>query len=274
MKRYIKIYFKLILQHLKSILEYRVDFLIGILSFIFIQISGIIFLDVLVKDTGILGWSYYELLVIYGMFQIPRGIDHLLTDNLWLISYYVRRGLFDKYLTRPINVLFHIIAERFQIEAFGELIVGITILAIAIPKLSLKITFLNVIYLILFIIIGSIMYTCIKLMASSLAFWTKDSQPIVSLSFQVATFTKNPIEIYPQPLRFLLVYILPFAFTSYFPSMYILSRFGSDFEGLDWVIIKSPEGLLLQGFITMFFFILIALFIWNKGLKRYESAGS
>ena len=143
MKRYIKIYFKLILQHLKSILEYRVDFLIGILSFIFIQISGIIFLDVLVKDTGILGWSYYELLVIYGMFQIPRGIDHLLTDNLWLISYYVRRGLFDKYLTRPINVLFHIIAERFQIEAFGELIVGITILAIAIPKLSLKITFLN-----------------------------------------------------------------------------------------------------------------------------------
>ena len=274
MKRYIKIYFKLILQHLKSILEYRVDFLIGILSFIFIQISGIIFLDVLVKDTGILGWSYYELLVIYGMFQIPRGIDHLLTDNLWLISYYVRRGLFDKYLTRPINVLFHIIAERFQIEAFGELIVGITILAIAIPKLSLKITFLNVIYLILFIIIGSIMYTCIKLMASSLAFWTKDSQPIVSLSYEVATFTKNPIEIYPQPLRFLLVYILPFAFTSYFPSIYILSRFGSDFEGLDWVIIKSPEGLLLQGFITMFFFILIALFIWNKGLKRYESAGS
>ena len=274
MKRYIKIYFKLILQHLKSILEYRVDFLIEILSVIFIQISGIIFLDVLVKDTGILGWSYYELLVIYGMFQIPRGIDHLLTDNLWLISYYVRRGLFDKYLTRPINVLFHIIAERFQIEAFGELIVGITILAIAIPKLSLKITFLNVIYLILFIIIGSIMYTCIKLMASSLAFWTKDSQPIVSLSYEVATFTKNPIEIYPQPLRFLLVYILPFAFTSYFPSMYILSRFGSDFEGLDWVIIKSPEGLLLQGFITMFFFILIALFIWNKGLKRYESAGS
>lgn len=271
--RYIKIYFHFLAQHLKSMLEYRVDFYIGIISFVFTQIAGIIFLDVLVKETGILGWTYYELLLIYGMFQIPRGIDHLLTDNLWLISYYVRRGMFDKYLIRPVNVLFHVIAERFQLEALGELIVGVVVLCIAIPNLSVSLGFVDIILLIIFIIFGALIYTSIKLITSSLAFWTKDSQPIVSLTYEVATFTKNPIEIYPKPIRFILVYVLPFGFTSYFPSAFILGKMNGN-VGMDWILVNNEAGLIIQAIITALVFMIIALMVWRKGLSRYESAGS
>ena len=61
---------------------------------------------------------------------IPKGLDHLFFDNLWALGQrLVRKGEFDKYLTRPINPLFHILVETFQIDALGELLVGGILLA-------------------------------------------------------------------------------------------------------------------------------------------------
>jgi ABC-2 type transport system permease protein len=264
-------------QHLKKLLQYRADFLTGILSFIFIQTAGILFLDILVRETGLYTWTYYELLVIYAMFQIPRGIDHLLTDNLWMVSFYIRHGLFDKYLTRPMPVLWHILIERFQPEALGELIVGSAILAYALPNLSLSLDFLSVVYLVIFVLLGALIYTSIKIITASIAFWTKDSFSVMSSAYEVAIFTKNPLNIYPKPLRFLLVYLLPFGFTSFFPAIFLLNKF-SDASivetGMDWILIKTPLGMLLQAAITAFLLLGISLLIWKKGLSKYESAGS
>jgi ABC-2 type transport system permease protein len=90
------------------------------------------------------GWSLDEMIFLYGYFQLPRGLDHLLTDNIWLIPSRVRRGDIDRYLLRPINPLFQVIVERFQIEAFGELAIGILLVAYAIPRLSIVWTPLTV----------------------------------------------------------------------------------------------------------------------------------
>ena len=54
-----------------------------------------------------------------------RGWTDSFFDNLWALGQrLVRKGEFDKYLTRPINPLFHILVETFQIDALGELLVG------------------------------------------------------------------------------------------------------------------------------------------------------
>ncbi|MBZ4291993.1 ABC-2 family transporter protein, partial [Streptococcus pneumoniae] len=68
---------------------------------------------------------------------IPKGIDHLFFDNLWALGQrLVRKGEFDKYLTRPINPLFHILVETFQIDALGELLVGISLLSATVTSLT------------------------------------------------------------------------------------------------------------------------------------------
>jgi len=277
MKRRVRLYFMFVAQHLKRMIQYRADFAIGILSFAIIQATGIVFLDVLVKETGLYAWTYYELLVIYAMFQIPRGIDHLFTDNLWLVGWYIRRGQFDKYLVRPMPVLTHLIIERFQLEALGELLVGGVILAFALPRLAIALSVADVLYLFLFILAGTVIYTAIKLITASIAFWTMDSQAMQSAAYEVAIFTKNPIEIYPKGIRFLLVYLLPFGFTSFFPSVFLLSKFGdpSVLEGgMDWILWKTPAGMLLQAGVTAAAFLAAGLLLWKKGLSRYESAGS
>jgi ABC-2 type transport system permease protein len=104
----------------------------------FIQGAGLAAIAVMFRFIPTLaGWEFAEILLIYAMFQLPRGIDHLITDNLWLLPNYVKQGTFDKYLTKPLNVLFHIVAERFQYEALGELIVGVVLMSIAIPTLGI-----------------------------------------------------------------------------------------------------------------------------------------
>ena len=126
MKRYLKIYFKFLKQYIKTLMEYKEDFIYGMIGFFLIQGTSIIFINLIFDNIQSLkGWSFYEIIFIYGFSQIPRGIDHIFTDYLWIFSgNSIVRGEFDRYLLRPLNPLFQVIAERFQPEGFGELVVG------------------------------------------------------------------------------------------------------------------------------------------------------
>lgn len=262
MKRYLKIYFSFVKQFTKTIVEYRADFIIGIFSFLFVQAAGLAAIGVMFRFIPDLeGWTFSEVLLIYALFQLPRGVDHLITDNLWMLPIYVKQGTFDKYLTKPMNVLFHMVAERFQFEALGELILGIGLLAYAIPTLSITMTFMNWVYLIFFIIIGAIIYTSLKLITATAAFWLKNSQSLIEAVYEFSSFTQRPLSIYPAGIRFLLVYVIPFAFTSYFPTVYMLGR-------------QEPIPLLIQGTITALVFGFISYRFWLFGISRYESAGN
>ena len=140
MKRIWKIYRLLAAQNLKRIMEYRADFLTGAVSFLIDQAVGIAFIFIIFTQIPQLaGFTFEQILFIYGFSQIPKGLDHLLADNLWCVGYFiVRKGDFDKYLIRPVNPLFHVIAETFQVDAIGELVVGIALLIYASPGAGLR----------------------------------------------------------------------------------------------------------------------------------------
>jgi len=262
MKRHLTIYKYFVSQHLKRLMEYRVDFLIGILSFVFIQISGLLFLYLIFQHiNAINGWTYEELILIYAMFQIPRGIDHLITDNIWLIPRYIIRGEFDKYLLKPLNVLYSIISERFQIEAFGELIVGIGLLIYIVPSLSISFALYDIIVIPVLILSGAVIYTSIKLFTATLAFWIKNSNSIMVIFYDIADFTKQPLSIYPKAFQFVLRNVIPFAFTSYFPSAYLLGLY-------------DPLTITIQAVGVALISMFIAYRFWKFGLKTYESAGN
>ncbi len=70
-----------------------------------------------------------------------------------------------------------------------------------------------------------------------------------------------PISIYNSLLRWLISFIVPFAFTAYYPASYFLQ----DKDGL-----FNIGGLIL---ISLVFFV-ISLKLWDRGLDAYESAGS
>ena len=261
--RFLRLYKTFVVQQLKRLMEYRVDFLTGAASFLVGQITNIVFISIIFAQIPQLqGFKYYEIIFIYGFSLVPKGLDHLFTDNLWKVaSFIVRKGDFDKYLTRPINPLVHVIMEALQFDALGELLTGIVLMIIASMKLGISYTVGSVLLMILAFIFGTVIYAAIKIAGAALALWIKSSGSILQVLYMSSDFAKYPVTIYNGVVRNIVTYILPFAFTAYYPASYILRG-------------NNPWFCFGVGTVIAAVLLTLSVLLWNRGIDAYESAGS
>ncbi|MGN0537121.1 MAG: ABC-2 family transporter protein, partial [Acutalibacteraceae bacterium] len=89
----------------------------------------------------------------------------------------------------------------------------------------------------------------------------KSSGYLIQMLYGMNEFAKYPTTIYSNVVKVIVTFIIPFAFTGYYPSLYFLTGENPLF---------NIGGTVL---ISLVFFG-ISLLIWNKGIKAYESAGS
>lgn len=263
MKRVFRLHRIFISQHLKRLMEYKADFLIGAVGFFLSQVVQILFIGILFSQIpDLAGWSFEEILFIYGFSLLPKGIDHLFFDNLWMVGYFiVRKGDFDKYLTRPINSLFYVTVELFQVDAFGELFMGIILVVYSLVTTGAQIVWQRGLVLLILIPFTVLIFLAVKVLTAAISFWTKQSGHITHMFYQTAEFSKYPITIYNNFIKVIITYIIPFAFTAYYPASYFLRGENGLFCVFGTIIVS----LALFG---------ISLIVWNKGIKAYESAGS
>ena len=83
----------------------------------------------------------------------------------------------------------------------------------------------------------------------------------MTLIYDFSNFAKYPIDIFNRAIRFVLTFILPFSVIIFFPIRALL------FNGNLWL-------QTLYVVLASIIMLVIALTIWQQGLKRYESAGS
>lgn len=250
-------------QELKRMMEYKGDFIIGIIGFFLIQTSNLLFLTLVFSNIpNLMGWEYNEVIFIYGFSLIPKGIDHLFFDNLWSIGHFtIRKGDFDKYLTRPINTLFHVMVEKLQIDALGEFIMGVVLVCATLPKLHIEWNAARILLTLAVIPFATLIYTGIKTATAAIAFWTKKSGNITYMFYMVNDFAKYPVDIYNRVVRTVVTYIIPFSFTSFYPAYYFLT---------------GDNPLFNLGMTVLISVVLmsVGILVWNRGLKAYESAGA
>ena len=188
LKRYMRLYKVQIVQFFKIIMQSKVDFLMGLLGFFFTQLSGILFLLLIFEQIPSFdGWTLDQLIFIYGFAQIPRGIDHLFTDNIWMIAWrMVINGEFDRYMLRPMNLLFQVVSEKLQPDAVGELLVGTILVIVSIVRGVVVIDALHVLMFFVSVFACALIYSAIKLFFASLAFWVKISGPFLQAAYNMA----------------------------------------------------------------------------------------
>ncbi|MEE1076020.1 MAG: ABC-2 family transporter protein [Acutalibacteraceae bacterium] len=263
LRRMIRMHRIFIAQDLKKMMEYKIDFLTGAVSFLLGQAVNIAFLWIIFSQIPELkGWNYNEIIFIYGFSLLPKALDHLFCDNLWMVGYsIVAKGDFDKYLTRPINPLFTVIVEKFQVDALGELVVGIALIASTIDKISIQWSILNVLLFLIILPFATLIYTGIKIITASLAFWIKRSGQITHVFYMVNDFAKYPTTIYNGFIRTVITYIIPFAFTAFYPASYFLTG-------------ENPLFNIGLTIVISCVLMIISVLVWNKGVSAYESAGS
>lgn len=276
MVKFIQIYWVFIKQQMKSLMEYRFDFAMGMVGLTIYQIASFLLLLLVFSQVKAIGeYSFEEILLLYGFSQIIRGVDHIYNDNMWAIAWNsIKDGRFILYLIRPVNPVLYIVMERVQFDGFGEVLLGIAVFLYAKAELGLVFGLKGTLVLLFFILTGLMIYFAVKLICVSVAFWTVSSGELMTMVYEVNSFTKYPLDFYRNGgLQFLLTYVLPFAIVSYFPMIYFLRDecFLSSILGFS---ISSPD--LLIGFVGLIavVFMLLSLTVWRFGLRHYQPTGT
>lgn len=261
MLHYLKIYKVFVAQNFRVLILSRTNIILGIVTFLILQIVNLLTIDIIFGNVAsIQGYSREMILFIYGIFLIPRGFDHMISDYLWLFAGRgVRTGIYDKYLTKPLPTLFQIIIEKFDFNALAELILGVGLIAKYGRNYFSDIK--NVAIFSVFIINGVLIYLALKIICAAVAFYTKSSFSLLNSVYQISNFAKYPMSIYPKGVMYFLYFILPFGITTYLPFMAITGDFKVSF----WTIFALFSGGI---------FLFMANKFWNFAEKNYESTGS
>lgn len=262
MVRYLRLYWLFLKQRLKILMEYRVNFIIGASSTVFFQAASLLGIWVVMQRVPTLeGWSYDEVLFVYGLLAMAHSITHMFADNLWTIGWsYIRTGRFDRFLVRPIDPLFHLLADRFCHDGIGDLLIGAAVVIKASLALDLAWSVPKVIYLVVIVLSGGGIFIALNLITSVSAFWIVESIPVTKMVFETNEFAKYPLTIYPRAVRVLMTWIIPYGLASFYPARLLLGR---DFGPLAFA--APPVAALL---------LFVGYRLWRFGLRHYSSTGS
>lgn len=262
MTRYLNLYWYFLLQRFKILMEYRVNFLIGATSTIFLQAASLLTIWVVMRQIPNLnGWSFDEVLLIYGLITLSKSINHMFADNLWTIGRaYIRTGGFDRFLVRPIDPLFHLLADRFCHDGIGNFLVGSVLVAKSSAALGIAWTPANLLYLVVAVLSGGLIFIALNLLTCVSAFWIMDSVPVTRVVFDNHLFAQYPLTIYPRAIGIWLTWLIPYGFASFYPASHLLGR---DIGLLAWL-----------GPVVALILIVAAYRFWLFGLQHYSGTGS
>lgn len=262
MRRYFVLYQHFLIQRLKILMEYRVNFFIGAASTVILQAAGLLTLWVVMRQIQDLnGWSYDEVLLIYGLLTLAKSINHMFADNLWTIGWnYVRSGDFDRFLVRPIDPLFHLLADRFCHDGIGNFLVGAALVAKSSAALGIAWTPYRLSYLALAVLSGGAIFIALNLITATSAFWIIESIPVTQIVFNTHEFAKYPLTIYHRNIGLLMTWLIPYGFASFYPANYLLGR---DVGSLAWI-----------GPVMALALLFLSYRVWLIGLRHYSSTGS
>jgi len=259
---YAHIYKMILIQDIKSKMSYRADFFISTIGMIFTNLSSLAaFYITFLNFPSVMGWSYHEMLFLYGFSLLALTPLQCLFDNNWSLRNFVYRGDFIKYCFRPINTYFYFISEVFDLKGLGQGAFGLVTLIYAWNKLQLPVTFLIIVQLLLALTTASLFMIAIMNFAAATCFYIINSGYVMVTVNKFRDYAKYPITIFEPFFRFIFTFIIPIAFIAYYPSLLFLRT--DNIPLLTWL---SP-------LIGVVFFYLSYLF-WMHGARNYTGTGS
>jgi viologen exporter family transport system permease protein len=263
MKRHLRLFALYFAQYAKVRLEYKADFFIAFFSSMAATVLGFGFVLVLfTKIPKLQDWSFYEILFLYGFSLIPLGLFNVVSWNLYQFGdIYIIQGKFDRILLRPVDTLFQVLFEKFRLESLQEVITGIFVVTISVKHLNLPWPASDYLWFILMVASGAFIYLAVFLILTAVSFWFEDRVGIVPPVFNMLTFGRYPLTIYNVFIQFMLSWIIPFGFASFYPTTHFLGR------------TSFSTYFYLVPVVAVSFFVL-ALFVWKRGVENYSSTGS
>ncbi len=251
-------------RNFKEFLADSGNFWMYLVTILLYQSLFIIFLSVVFSQVpAVQGWSFDEMLFIYGFSSTVSGLFYLVFAwTLWFPESYIVERRLDIILTYPMAPYFYILLEGLGKSVMEVVSVGLglVVMGFAVARMGMPITPLSVVQLITSLLAGLVLLGGLFTALTALSFWEKSRASLVSPLMYLMEFAQYPVGIYSPGLRLILTWVLPFAFVGFYPAAAFLRAEMSYFYPLTLAM-----GLL---------WFAGGYALWNWGLRRYESAGN
>lgn len=264
--RYAKLYYACWVHSIKAkfVVKQRINTFINFFARAFAQLASLVFIWVIFdKIPHLAGWSIEEVAFIFGIQSICSGFVEIFIGAIWAAGDIILRGTLNMFLVMPVSPVFLMLLRTGGLgntNGTGPVIIGIAMLIITSPVLNVVWNFQAILFIILIVISGSLIYFGLSLIFVSVTFWTKE-RLYHELFHVFPQFARYPINIYNQFIRIFLTWIMPFAFTGFYPALFFLGR--KDYGIMPFL---TP---LIGGI-----FCSLGVFVWRSGLKKYEGTGT
>ena len=257
-----KIYFDYLKLHLKSIMEYKLSFILSLISQIFVFFTYYFLIIALFqKFNNLQGYNIYEVLLTFSIIHFGFSMNETFARGIDQFDALIIDGSFDRLLLRPRNILLQVVGYQIDYTKLARVIQSIIIMIVALIKLDINWSILKVITLLLMLMSSIAIFFGIFLLAASYCFMTVQGLEVRNVFTDGGKNTAQyPIGIFNKYFVKIFTYIIPYALVNYYPLMYFVGKVDKVYYGF------LPIIVLL--------YLIPCFLIFNKGSKNYLSTGS
>ncbi|HOX31477.1 MAG TPA: ABC-2 family transporter protein, partial [Spirochaetales bacterium] len=239
--------------NLKSVLEYRANFLLQVFGMMLNNAAFALFWGILIDRTGgIGGYSFEDVMVVWALVSTAFGLAHVVAGNVRSLGDIAVRGELDVYLLQPKDAFVNVLCSRTVVSAWGDFLYGYLVLCL-LPGLSAG-------RLLLFSLLaaeGALVFAAAFAAAECLAFFLGNSRSLSEALHEfLLSFSLYPEKVFDPGMRWAFYTILPSGFIAFVPL--------AAFKAMDW-------GLVPILFLVAAAYMAASYALFRAGLRRYES---
>ena len=253
---YLRLTYEIHKANLAGAMEYRFSFLLQVARMM-LNNTGFIIVWVIFFDRfpAISGWGLDEIMLLFAIIAIGYGILFSLGGGLRTLAKDISEGGLDYYLSFPKNVLWHVSVSRLTVSAVGDIAYGFVLLAVLHLRGALDL-WQFLIFLGTILPVSLIMYSFFLIVQSMAFFFGQFADAAGSLFDFLLGLSLYPQSVFSGALKVAMYTILP----AYF------------IVGIPVSLIKSFNlSQLLQLVAASIIFFVLGIFVFYRGLRRYES---
>ncbi|AOS45692.1 hypothetical protein Verru16b_02778 [Lacunisphaera limnophila] len=243
-------------------LMFRADFFIWALVELFWMAVNLLMVSVIYQHTDtVAGWTKYQMMLLVGTsLLIQRFLMGFFWSSIFEMGRNIRSGHFDFFLAQPGNVMFMATTRKIDPDSMINSLVALSVVIYAARQLGLDPSATDLALYALLVVCGVIIHYSMLVLCITPAFWITSAQGIEGSYFTLSEFSRLPRQAFRGAANIAFVWILPVVIVSNAPASILLHGFDAGIVG--WVLA-----------ITVLWFGL-AVFVFQRGLRRYSSASS
>jgi len=214
---------------------------------------------ILSKTNAVAGYTLWQMVLFYATFNLVDNLTQFLLREVYRFRGYVISGNFDYMLTKPQSPL---LRSLFGGSDILDLIpLGITVLFIGYTATQLgDITLFPVLLYVLLIVNALLIALAFHICVLALGVLTTEVDNAIWIFRELTQLGRIPVEIYREPVSFILTFVVPVAVMISFPAQALMGVLA-----IQWILLA----FLFSGIV-----LFLSYRFWQYALRQYASASS